>query len=61
VIPGAGSDGLAEVEVLFPNSAALGTILTTEMERSAYYVGCGTSYETTNMPYPAVLLKVLPG
>lgn len=61
VIPGAGSDGLAEVEVLYPNSAALGTILTTEMTRSTYYVGCGTSFETTNKPYPALLLKVLPG
>jgi hypothetical protein len=61
VIPGAGSDGLAEVEVLLPESAALGTVLTTEMERSTYYVGCGTSPETTNKPYPAVLLTVLPG
>ena len=61
VIPGAGSDGLAEVEILYPNSAALGTILTTEMTRSTYYVGCGTSFETTNKPYPALLLKVLPG
>jgi hypothetical protein len=61
VIPGAGSDGLAEVEILYPNSAALGTILTTEMERSTYYVGCGTSYEKSNKPYPALLLKVLPG
>jgi len=61
IIPGAGSDGLAEVEILYPNSAALGTILTTEMTRSTYYVGCGTSFETTNKPYPALLLKVLPG
>jgi hypothetical protein len=61
IIPGAGSDGLAEVEVLYPNSAALGTILAMEMMRSTYYVGCGTSFETTNKPYPAVLLKVLPG
>jgi hypothetical protein len=61
VIPGAGSDGLAEVDVLYPNSAALGTILSAEMERNTYYVGCGTSFETTNKPYPAILLKVLPG
>ena len=61
IIPGAGSDGLAEVEILYPNSAALGTILTTEMTRSTYYVGCGAWFETTNKPYPALLLKVLPG
>jgi hypothetical protein len=61
VIPGAGSDGQAEIEVLMPNSAALGTVLTTEMARNAYYVGCGTSLTTTDKAYPALLLKVLPG
>jgi hypothetical protein len=61
VIPGAGSDGLAEVEILYPTSAALGTILTTEMTRNTYYVGCGTTPEKTNKAFPALLLKVLPG
>jgi len=61
VIPGAGSDGLAEVELLLPESAALGTAITTEMERSTYYVGCATAPEKSDKAYPALLLTVLPG
>jgi hypothetical protein len=61
VIEGAGSDGLAEAEVLFPESAALGTILTTETERNTYYVGCATAPEKSDKIYPALLLTVLPG
>jgi hypothetical protein len=61
VIPGAGSDGLAEAESLLPESAALGVVLAMEMERSAYYVGCHTAPEKSNTPYPAILLTVLPG
>jgi hypothetical protein len=61
VISGAGSDGLAEVESLLPESAALGTVLAMEMERNAYYVGCHTAPEKSNKGYPALLLQVLPG
>jgi hypothetical protein len=61
VIPGAGSDGLAEVELLVPESAALGTVITMEMERNTYYVGCATAPEKSDKAYPALLLTVLPG
>jgi hypothetical protein len=61
VISGAGSDGLAEAEALLPESAALGTVLTTEMERSAYYVGCATAPAKSDKVFPALLLQVLPG
>ena len=39
-----------------PKSAALGTVLTTEMQRNAYYVGCATAPEMSNKTYPALLL-----
>lgn len=60
--PGAGSEGLAEMEVLFPGTAAAGGILTVEVTRPAYYVGCGTAPAPTDTdkPFPAILLKVLP-
>jgi hypothetical protein len=31
------------------------------MTRSACNVGCGSLFETTKKPYPALLVKVLPG
>ena len=61
--PGNGPDGLGGMEVLFAGTAATGGILTVEMTRPAYYVGCGTAPapEDTDKPYPAILLKVLQG
>jgi len=60
VIPGAGPTGLGEVEVLYPESAAAGNTLTTKMTRNAYYIGCHTSPEETDKPYPGALIKVTP-
>jgi hypothetical protein len=60
VIPGAGPTGLDEVEVLYPEGAAAGNTLTTKMTRNAYYIGCHTSPEETNKPYPGTLIKVTP-
>jgi hypothetical protein len=61
VIPGAGSDGLGEVESLLPEAVAAGNVLVMEMTRGAYYVGCHTAPEAANTPYPGALVRTMPG
>jgi hypothetical protein len=59
--PGATVGGLGEMEILFPGTAAAGDILTVEVTRPAYYVGCGTGPTDTDTAFPAILLNVLKG
>lgn len=76
LVPGTGTymgvDGLGEVKTLvavYPQIGADGTVdyvnsgqtMTTTLTRPAYYVGCHTAEEDTDLAYPAVLLKVITG
>jgi hypothetical protein len=53
--------GAQAVQVLYPETAALGQTLSLMMMRNAYYVGCHTAPETTDRAFPATLILVMKG
>jgi hypothetical protein len=53
--------GTQAIQILYPETAALGQTLSLMMLRNAYYVGCHTAPETTDRAFPATLILVMKG